>query len=44
MDFLDYTYYHNTVLEWSIALGIILGGVIVLIVEQKTLAGDWIIS
>ena len=29
MDFLDYTYYHNTVLEWSIALGIILGGVIV---------------
>ena len=29
MDFLDLTYYHNTVLEWSIALGIILGGVIV---------------
>jgi MscS family membrane protein len=29
MDFLDKIYYHNTVLEWSIALGIILGGVIV---------------
>jgi MscS family membrane protein len=29
MDFLDEKYYHNTVLEWLIALGIILGGVIV---------------
>jgi MscS family membrane protein len=29
MDFLEKIYYHNTVLEWAIALGIILGGVIV---------------
>ena len=29
MDFLNKIYYHNTVLEWLIALGIILGGVIV---------------
>ena len=29
MEFLDEKYYHNTVLEWLIALGIILGGVIV---------------
>lgn len=29
MDFLKETYYYNTVLEWAVALGIILGGVIV---------------
>ncbi len=28
MDFLNKIYYHNTILEWLIALGIILGGVI----------------
>jgi len=29
MDFLNKIYYHNTILEWLIALGIILGGVVV---------------
>ena len=29
MDFLNKIYYHNTILEWLIALGIILGGVLV---------------
>ncbi|MDG2227181.1 MAG: mechanosensitive ion channel family protein [Flavobacteriales bacterium] len=28
MDFLNKIYYHNTILEWLIALGIILGGVV----------------
>lgn len=29
MDFLEIIYYHNTVSEWAIALGIILGGIII---------------